>query len=140
MSLAPFYSPVKHLLTMSDSKQLTFWVGNPQLFLNKQLMELTSDDNKLLDFVEMFTDPDDRYLAHILFEEKPTLEIAVMDEQFFQDFVVPTVYDPSTPLYNLYVKNDKSFFIESFAEMDYLKELCRYFGFEYVIHGTETNC
>jgi hypothetical protein len=125
---------------MSDAKELVFWAGNPQLYLDKQLIELSRDDNRLLDFVEMFTDPDDRYLAYSLFEEKPLLEIALMDERFFEDFVVPHVYDPSTPLYNLYVKSDKSFFIESFAELDYLKELCAYFGFEYVIHGTETNC
>ena len=125
---------------MPDSKELSFWAGHPSLYLDKKLMELAKPDNLLLDFIELFDDPSDRYLAYVLFEEKPVLEIAVVDEQFFQDFVVPTVYDPSTPMYNLYVKNDKSFFIESFAEMDYLKELCRYFGFEYVIHGTETNC
>ncbi len=124
---------------MSDTKELVFWAGNPQLFLYKQLIELAREDNKLLDFVEMFTDPDDRYLAYALFEEKPTLEIALMDEQFFQDFVVPAVYDSSVPLYNLYVKNDKGFFIESFAELDYLKDLCDYFGFEYTIHGIETD-
>ena len=123
---------------MSDQKDLAFWTGNPSLFLDKQLAELTSDDNRLLDFVEMFTDPSDRYLAYALFEEKPVLEIAKMDEDFFK-FAVPFVYDPEVPLYNLYVKNDKGFFIETYAELDYLKDLCSYFGFEYTIHGTETN-
>ena len=73
---------------MSDTKELVFWAGNPQLYLDKQLIELSRDDNRLLDFVEMFTDPDDRYLAYSLFEEKPLLEIALMDERFFEDYEV----------------------------------------------------
>ncbi len=124
---------------MSDTKALGFLIGNFDLFLNKQMLELTRPDNRLLDFVEMFNDVNDRYLAHTLFEEKPELEIARVSDDFFDEFVVPHIYDLSIPLYNLYVKSDPSFFVESFAELDYLMHLCEYFGFNYSLHGTETN-
>ena len=56
-------------------KPITFYVGDKSLFLEKEEKKLVSGKIKLLDFISLFSNPEDRYYAITVFEEKIPLVI-----------------------------------------------------------------
>ena len=116
-------------------KPIAFYVGDKSLFLEKEEKKLMSGKLKLLDFISLFNNPNDRYYAISIFEEKVPLVIKKSNpEEFsFSNFYV---YNKDEPLYNLFVRDDREFFVETMASLERLKEICQYFGFEYAIESS----
>lgn len=111
---------------------INFYIGDKSLFLDKEEKKLLSGKIKLLDFISLFETANDRYYAIAVFEEKLPLLIKranPKDFEFFNFFV----YNKDEPLYNLIVRDDKDFFVETMASLERLKDVCQYFGFEYAV-------
>jgi len=113
-------------------KPINFYVGDTSLFLDKEEKKCLSGKSKLLDFLSMFTEDNDRYYAISVFEERLPLVIKKSDPKEFRFFNF-YIYDSNKPLYNLFVRDDREFFIETMAPLERLKEMCQYFGFDYAI-------
>ena len=118
-----------------EKKPITFYVGDKSLFLEKEEKKLMSGKIKLLDFISLFSNPEDRYYAITIFEEKIPLVIKKSNPEDFQFFNL-YVYNKDEPLYNLFVRDDREFFVETMASLERLKEICHYFGFEYEIESS----
>ncbi len=116
-------------------KPIAFYVGDKSLFLEKEEKKLTSGKLKLLDFISLFNNPNDRYYAISVFEEKIPLVIKKSNPEEF-NFSNLFVYNKDEPLYNLFVRDDREFFVETMAPLERLKEICQYFGFEYAIESS----
>ena len=123
-------------MSSEAKKPMSFYIGDPRPFLYEQ--RLGKAGNALLfEFLEFFETPEDKYYAANLFEEKNKLVISKATEEDFK-FYLFGVYNPEIAVYNLSVKDDREFFIDSLRELSYLKNICRYFGFEYELD--ETGC
>lgn len=111
-----------------------FFVGNAEEFLKAELLRNSASARKKASFIGLF-DEDDRYYAINLFEEKPLLVISKADPM---QFGIPSfdVYSGAKTVYNLSVRDDREFFVETCSQLDYLKELCTFFGFDYELDET----
>ena len=116
------------------TKSNSFFVGSASLFLDKQYRDMMNGRLKLQDFVDLFDDEDDKYYAVMLFEEKFPLVIkrATKDDHVISGMV----YKKSKVVYNLFVRDDPDFYVERLCELEYLKEICNFFGFDYEIYQT----
>lgn len=110
-------------------KPLEFYIGSISDYC-KSLKRGKGGNVLLFCFMDLFDNPDDRYYAANLFDEKPKLIITPATEVDFL-LCVNRVYDSQKPVYNLHVKDDLTFFLDTLAPLDYLKGFCRYYGFEY---------
>lgn len=121
---------------MSEDRELTkglsFFSSDPKLLLERASGR-SDHYTKAKSFVEHFH-MDDRYYAINLYEERLPLVIAKATRRDHEYSRV--VYDESKIVYNLFVKEDPGFFIETLSDLEYLEEFCQYFGFEYEIYQT----
>lgn len=117
---------------MSEEKRqpMSFFIGCPKLFLEEQ-----SANQRFLTFIDYFDNEDDRYYAANVFDEKCTLVIKKACIEDFEFFLFG-IYNPKYPVYNLFVKDDPEFFIDTLAPLEHLIDLCKYFGMDYELDET----
>lgn len=90
---------------------ISFYIGDKSLFLEKEEKKMMNGKIKLLDFISLFNNPEDRYFAISVFEEKLLLSIkksTAEDFNFFNFYI----HDKDFPLYNLSVLNAPDFLLK----------------------------
>lgn len=110
-------------MPLSNKRSVSFYIGD-------HIPEIEAEKKNFVKFLEWFYEPEDKYYAITLFEEKPILLISKCDWRELE-YLTYKVYNSGKPVYNLSVKANQDFFIETAEDLDVLKEICKTFGFRY---------
>lgn len=110
-------------MPLSQRQPLSFYTGEPSPIVEKER-------EQFLSFLNWFFDAEDKYYAITVFEERLTLLITKSDWGELE-YLTYKVYNSQKPVYNLSVKANQDFFIETAEDLDALKDICKTFGFKY---------